>query len=97
MVVVMLNLLISIIGSTFGAVSEVNDLIYEKNRLMLVTEFVKFEYQNPNNRIEPIKNHYLITLFKQNPEFSNKSEIELSLQIIQKTNENVKNFFFSTS
>ena len=65
MVVVMLNLLISIIGNTYGQVSEVNELIYEKNRLQIIQEIISSERYK--SRLSSLQNQYLITVYRENP------------------------------
>lgn len=74
LVVIMLNLLISIIGNTYGRVSEVNELIYEKNRLMLVKDFLSDETKR--KRIGEELKHYIVTVYKEDPDLSKLSEIE---------------------
>ena len=70
----MLNLLISIIGNTYGNVSEVNELIYEKNRLMIVNDCLGSEKFRAN--LNSIQDKYLVTICQENPNHAELSDFE---------------------
>lgn len=78
LVIIMLNLLISIVSNTHQRVSEMNELIYEKNRVFIIREYLS----DDANR-ERIKNlldkKYLIRVCNKNFKPEKKISIESDL------------------
>lgn len=81
-VVVMLNLLISIIGNTYGSVSEINELIYEKNRLMIIKDFLSEEENR--EKLKHQLDQYLMTIYRDDPEVMDLSDMEKKLKSMEK-------------
>ena len=61
MIVVMMNVLISIIGATYGRVSEINELTFQKNRFEIITQIVSRKKEH----LAVIQDKFLITLYKE--------------------------------
>ena len=59
----MLNLLIAIVGKTNDRVSEMNELIYEKNRVFIIKEYLS-NISNKNKMKEVIERNFLVTRYR---------------------------------
>lgn len=67
----MLNLLISIVGNTYGEISAVKELIFEKNRVEVIKDFFASKI-NQELVYSQLKDKYVITLSRKESE--NKKE-----------------------
>ena len=85
MIVVMMNLLISIIGATYGRVSEVNELTFQKNRFEIITQIVSVK----NEKLAAIQDKFLIALYKEDPIQIDETEKENIMEKNMKKNSEV--------
>lgn len=60
----MLNLLIAIVGKTNDRVSEMNELIYEKNRVSIIKEYLSND-SNKEKMKQILENNYLVTIYRK--------------------------------
>ena len=62
--IIMLNLLIAIVGKTNDRVSQMNELIYEKNRVFIIKEYLS-NNNNKQKMKEILENNYLVTVYRK--------------------------------
>ena len=82
LVVVMLNLLIAIVGDTNHRVSQMNELIYEKNRVEIIKEYLSSE-ENKKKMTEKLKGKYLIKIYKRNFKIDGEKSIHSEMEEIR--------------
>ena len=62
--IIMLNLLIAIVGKTNDRVSQMNELIYEKNRVYIIKEYLS-NNSNKQKMKAILENNYLVTIYRK--------------------------------
>lgn len=82
LVVIMLNLLISIVSTTHQRVSEMNELIYEKNRVFIIREYLSVSANQTKIR-NLLDNKYLIKICNKKSKFEEKKSIESDIDEVK--------------